>query len=345
LALLIIAANIFLPGAVYLFLWPFFFSLIILPVLMHADRQSVLYIITVVLLSIPAFILLSEAIHDVYIGLTLRMPGITAVLIVVMLSIVFPLIEYVHRTGGRFLMYTSSGVLIIMLILGGATSGFDENHPKPNSIVYALDTDIMRAVWATCDVEQDEWTSQFFKKNVRRRQLLDFFPFLTKNCLFRSHKMLQGDAPALKLVSPYLKILSDRTSGSRKIRMKAYAQNGGTGMMIAIKNDSRIKEIRLGGQRLENRPEDKLKLSHKMMLNAVDNKSWIIIAYQSVPRKGIEFSVNLKKGTPLIIRLLERKIGLPDYPRLKIRQRPKTMMSAPAFIMPDSTLITKLFRI
>ena len=60
---------------------------------------------------------------------------------------------------------------VLCLGVGWARSGFDQAHPKLNTVVYQLDGDTQSARWITVDdsrsgrgtgAQIDEWTRQFF---------------------------------------------------------------------------------------------------------------------------------------------------------------------------------------
>jgi hypothetical protein len=48
-----------------------------------------------------------------------------------------------------------------LIVAGGAASGYDAEHPRPDTLFYTSNADTGEAKWATLDPEPDEWTKQF----------------------------------------------------------------------------------------------------------------------------------------------------------------------------------------
>ncbi|MGC9053834.1 MAG: M28 family peptidase, partial [Candidatus Hydrogenedens sp.] len=82
---------------------------------------------------------------------------------------------------------------------------FTKETPKVNHLCYGLDWDTGKAWWMTRDSELDEWTEQFFKKDV---QLKKPEPFTGDNIIVRF-----AEAPVASYPQPLLSISEDKTEG------------------------------------------------------------------------------------------------------------------------------------
>jgi hypothetical protein len=108
----------------------------------------------------------------------------------------------------------------LALMSGGSLArGFDDTHPRPDNIFYALDADSGQAVWASGDRAPDPWTAQFLK-GAEKGALVGYVP-----------QQLINTAPALPLSPPAIELLDDTTAGgTRSLEVKSYLAAHGSGV-------------------------------------------------------------------------------------------------------------------
>ncbi|WP_435578751.1 M28 family peptidase [Gilvibacter sp.] len=146
------AVALYLPGAAY-FIIPVYFGFFILAYLIKAPEANPLLI---AILSAPAVLMFSPLVQFFPVGLGLEM----LVASVVFTGLLFGLIASV--TGAfpfnKYLWKISLFFLLIFLIAAHTQSGWSEDRPKPNSLVYYQDNSKEEAYMVTYDGILDDWT-------------------------------------------------------------------------------------------------------------------------------------------------------------------------------------------
>src|SRR5580700_9028624 len=154
----------FAPNASFQFSWPF--VAVLLPILFELtlNRPASLALkVARLLCAVPALFLFPLLIG--YSGTTLdgKLDGmlILVILTTVLLALLGPQLE-VLTVRSRWLLPGASALLAFSFILFGALrSGYDAEHPKPDTISYWLDSNTGKALWISFDTNPDNWISQF----------------------------------------------------------------------------------------------------------------------------------------------------------------------------------------
>ncbi|WP_274474757.1 M28 family peptidase [Mangrovimonas aestuarii] len=141
-----------LKGASF-FIVPVFFSLVTLFVLI---RQKEPNIFLVVLLNVPLIFIMAPFVKMFPVGLGLKALLLSAVFTVLIFGLMIAVFGFYIRKNllGHFFM----GLCFLYLIIAQVNSGFNEEQPKPNSLVYLLNADNNSALWASYDGQLDSWT-------------------------------------------------------------------------------------------------------------------------------------------------------------------------------------------
>ncbi len=152
-------SALYLKGASY-FIIIVFFGLISLFVLIRQKKPNP-YLMVV--LSLPAIFILSPFIASFPVALGLNILYVSAVLSVLLFGVLLPVFGFYkrkHLLGNLALVFT-----LIFLIAAHTKSDFTEKRQKPNSLVYVLDADQNKAVWASYDAMLDPWTQNYINPN------------------------------------------------------------------------------------------------------------------------------------------------------------------------------------
>ena len=100
-----------------------------------------------------------------------------------------------------------TGVLAIVFIgVGLVVDQFDERHPEPQQLMYALDADTGSAQWVSTDSKARGWVAQYVST---RQDLSGQFPVIGDDTL-------TGPATVADLPAPTVTVVSDRTVGGRR---------------------------------------------------------------------------------------------------------------------------------
>jgi hypothetical protein len=151
-------------GATYLIMLPLFFSLLPTGYVIAGNRlESPQLNVAQLLCTVPAIALFVPLIG--YLGIATINPAQNFVVLGVLTVILFALIaEPIERMMTLKRMLLPEALLLLALVfitLGTLGSGYDSEHPKPDSISYWLDGDAGKASWISFDEKPDDWTSQF----------------------------------------------------------------------------------------------------------------------------------------------------------------------------------------
>ena len=128
-----------LPGGSYLLAWPLLFSLIGLGVIFLTDANRTISTkssIVLLLCAVPGFLLVVPIIYFLYIAL--GMTGLLALMLLVtlLLGLLLPLQTLVTRSNKWVVPAVAALVFLGCIVAGSTVSGFDEGHPRQNSIFY-----------------------------------------------------------------------------------------------------------------------------------------------------------------------------------------------------------------
>jgi hypothetical protein len=245
---------------------------------------------------------------------------ILVILTMVLLALLTPQLD-VLTTHGKWLLPGTCALLASGFILSGALrSGYDAEHPKPDTISYWLDTDTGKASWISFDEKPDDWTSQFLTGHVEATTLRLFNPV-------DGDTIIKADAPHVQLLPPNIETLEDSTTrGERKLRLRFVSPRQARIIWLQVEKATVLAATVEG---------------RKAQVNEVDkrNKTWGIV-YLALPPEGVEVDVTLKASENPQITVIDQSDGLPIFPGFHVEPRPNDRMSLPAaWPFFDSTLL------
>jgi hypothetical protein len=173
--LLQVLITFFVPGASYLVTWPLLLSLPALAyMLLRRNERAGNSIKLSLLFSVPSIagiILLAPAIYQTFIGLTLNSIGWVMVMVVLLLGLLVPHLTVIAASRKWLLPGVTAVIAVILIVLVSFSSRYDAKHPRQDTILYGLNTDTGRAVWASSDKKPDSWTKQFLAGDVKKAPL------------------------------------------------------------------------------------------------------------------------------------------------------------------------------
>lgn len=327
--LLLVVVSLVVPGGSYLFLWPLLLSLLALGSIYlsaEPDFGREKSCIALCLGAIPGLILLPAFIYLLFVGLTPRMSGIVMIPVVLLLGTLIPHLTVLSHPKSWFVPGTSLLLGVVFLLIGSFTSGFDQGHRKPNSILYALDADTGEAAWVTADPALDEWTKQFFPAGAKRETLPVFLRTSTQ-------VVLKGAAPAIALAPPNVEVLEDTTNnGVRNLHLRITSPRGGTFMTVSVDKMTTLRRATVNGEIIS---------QGEGMRDTQAASEWKL-RYAAPPSEGIDLIFEITSLSPVKVVVVDRSFELPVVPGLAVQPRPDFMMPAPVWGS-DSTMVAKSF--
>ncbi|MCC5661298.1 M20/M25/M40 family metallo-hydrolase [Nostoc sp. XA010] len=339
--ILMIITSLFLPGTSYFFTFPLLFTLVgwglifaiepitRLPKTVSDDSKKRINMgVRVTILSvcaIPGIILLTPTIYIIFLALTLSMSGAIAVLVGLQLGLLIPYIT-LFRNGNKFLLSRFALLISLGFIFAGSlTADFTAKYPKPNSILYGLNADTGKAIWASLDQKPDEWTSQFLSQNPQKVTLTEYLPTV-------SWQFLQNSASVVSLSPPDIQLLKDNVENStRTVHLQITSPRKARILRVYADTKTEILEAAVNGKKID------INHTHNNTQNA-----WGL-DYFAIPPEGIELTLSIKRSQPLKLKAVDQSEGLPKIPG-KFTSRPNYMMpTAFGGGVSNSTLVSKSF--
>ncbi|WP_306361219.1 M20/M25/M40 family metallo-hydrolase [Nocardia sp. CC227C] len=179
---------------------------------------------------------------------------------------------------------------VALAALGLTVDRFDDEHPMPTELIYALDADSGEARWLS-PREPDSWNDTYLDDTAPAGPFATLWPAAVAS----------GPAPAQALSAPVAEILSDTTdAGQRTVRLRLRSTRDA--LRLDLHYDTEIRALRVAGREVTPVP-------------ATNFQFW------APPAEGLEVEVVAPAG-PLSLRVLDHTwltdtglTAFPDPPR------------------------------
>jgi hypothetical protein len=311
----------YLPGASF-FVVPVFTMLLAFMIILHQEKPNIFLLL---FMGIPALWIFSPFVVMFPVGLGLKMIITTTLLT----SLIFFLLL------GVFGFYKSKARWAALALLVGfgfflsahLSSGFDEENPKPSSLLYVLNADESTAQWATYEKVPSDWTSQYLDED---RAVPDRQKSKTISSKYSADFTYIKEAPLKPITPPKIEKTMDTVIGQERIleicitpqrqinRLEIYTND------IKLNNAS-VNGIDLGDYYLSHRKRAKL-LTHYVSDNDFT-----------------ELKLSFPRDSVLDLTIYEASNDLLHHKQFSIPPRPADNIPMP-FILNDAVLITKTIR-
>lgn len=311
----------YLPGAGF-FIIPVLGSLLMLAFFVTTQRSSVGLNL---LLSIPAFVVFVPFIAMFPIGLGLKILAGSAVLTVLVFTLLLPVFGLFSRKG--LWSFVSLVFAVGFLVHAHLNADYASGKAKPNSLLYVYNADKDKADWVTYDTNLDPWTKIYLGDNPKSATHLNNLPLFSK---YDSKFTYANDAMVREIAEPTVEFMTD-----------------------SIVGDQRLVKIRITPQRKVNRYDifanENMQL-HNLTANgatALGQKGSLyerhgrkIISYYVVDNQPLVLRFSFPKKTPLDMQLMESSFDLMHNPTFPMEKRKADMMPTP-FVLNDAVVIVK----
>lgn len=319
----------YLKGAAY-FIIPVFFGLLQLLILLFNPKWT---LIAVAFLSLPAIFILMPFIVSFPVALGLNMLFLTAILIVLLFSLLWPVFGYFRNN--QMWGFISFLVFMVLFITAHFKSGFNVERPKPNSLVYLIDEDRNVATWNTYDRMLDDYTSPFFAEDAVDAPAMNWFG--SKN---GSQFHLTSLAPDIMISKPFISVEKAEATvpGEETYNIKIAPNRSINRIDLFADRAINFKEVTANGKEAGN-------LLPGSSLHVFKNR-WRdrLLSYYAVSRDTIRLEMTVEEGVNPEITLLEAAYDLHDNPQLKVPLRDETMIPRP-FVMNDAIVVKRKFKL
>ncbi len=300
--LLILAAGALgylLPGASYLPLWPAVAAVLsaaILPVPKGDRGPGGGATLGLMLTALPIVGLLVPTISMLVSALALTPEGTAGLVALTGVAVLALLPQVETMTGGRRWWLATLTVLAAIGAFGAGlfSAPYGDRHPRPENVVYALDADAGRAVWATASDPASPWLEQFVTNNPKRGPLAGFTTIAGQ----ATH--LSAPAPAVDLPGPAVHLVSAVDEGQgRALTVRLTSPRGARAMSVRLP-DREVLDTHVNGRVPGGRASQWLWTAGRWSLE-----------FTNIPAEGIELFVRVKGRQPVTFVVADRSDGLP----------------------------------
>ena len=152
----------YLKGASY-FVIPGFFGVVQLFLMMRFKKPNPFFML---LLSLPALLIVLPFITEFPVALGLKILFVSAVLVVLLFCLLLPVFQYF--SGKKTIGFLCFLIFNIFFISAHFKSDFTSEKPKPDSLVYLLNTATNTAWWYSYDKVIDSRTQAYFGEDPQK---------------------------------------------------------------------------------------------------------------------------------------------------------------------------------
>ena len=311
-----------LKGASF-FIVPTFFGLLSLFLLIKQQKPS---LILLSLLLFPLLFLMSPLVKMFPVGLGLKIVFVSAIVVVLIFGLSISVFGFFkHKKLWSYLLFFTA---VIFLFKAHLNSDFTSESPKPNSLVYSINADDKKAIWATYDNTLDDWTKNFlgddpdeFKSNKS---------FASKYGTGFSYSKA---APLKAIPEPFVEIKFDTVIGDlRHINMYISSQRSVNRYELFANDSIVFKDFNINGLDVYKRDEN---------ANAFENR-WRnrLFSFYVSDKDPLLLNFSVPKDQKTEIELYEASFDLLSNNQFTIPARSDWMIPKP-FVLNDAVLIKK----
>ncbi|MCX7551485.1 M28 family peptidase [Xanthomarina sp. F2636L] len=312
-----------LPGASF-FIIPVFFGLISLFVLVRQKQPNFLLM---VLLTFPVLTIMSPFIKMFPVGLGLKLLLASSVLVTLIFGLLLTVFgSFRHKNRWSYVLFL---ITISVFISAHLNSSFNDEHPKPNSLVYYFDTDINEAVWATYDNILDPWTEAYLTKTPDTDHAISQTTFGSKyNTRFNFSKK----AHIKPINKPYVDVQKDTIIGEdRHLKLFISPQRHVHRMDIYADSSNVFTSFNVNGLEIE-KNQDGIVFSNRDF-----NR---LFEYYVVDEKFLVLNFTVPKNQKTSLTYYESSFDILNNELFRVPERPKNMIPKP-FVLNDAVMLKK----
>lgn len=275
------------------------------------------------LLAIPTLVILAPLIQMFPVGLGLKVMFGTSIMTALTFALLLPIFGSYEKKG---IWATLFIVLAIgLFIKAHQESGYTYGKAKPNSLVYALDSDTNKAYWTTYDVNLDEWTKAYLGDNPKSGKPLNTNKLYSK---YGSEFTFMANAPMKKIAKPTIEFLRDTIKGNQHLYRIKISPNRTVNRYDIFNNKGiTIHNFKANGvQSIEFRSN---------ISGRTDGK---LLSYYVVDNIPLELEFSIPANQKLDLDLVESSFDLLTNPQFSVAKRKSWMIPTP-FVLNDAVMI------
>lgn len=311
--------SFYSPGFSYLFTWPLIFTCLSSLILIKKEispqwlREVVigsLFLVCCLFWTPVGLILYWSS------GLDF-LPVITLTALFPVLLVV-PLAPFIQKPAGNYYAALCGLTFLLAFILGGFTSGFNENRPMPLRVQYFYDVSKSEAFWINPAGYRSSWQDQFTKQGIEEVSWKEIFP------AFQS-TILRSPAAVYDLEPPWITLLEDSTSGQvRTLRLLIKPTRKSDQLLLSLPPETTVLDVSVNDQTWMDSSE------------AVPD--WTTLYFIAPSEAGLETTLITALPGPDQLLVTERSVGLETIPGIQISLRPQDVMTLGDYVFTSQSI-------
>ena len=312
-ASLAVGTAVALPGASYLALWPVVFvslSVGVAVLTVGSGQPSAATRLTSLALLLPAVWLLAPLVQLLHVVFPLNSAGaiiLTGIVSIALWLVIVPLHQIVAAWGWRA-PAGAWAIALALFVCGAMFTRYSEAHPQASNLLYLLDTDRHRAVWASDDAALNAWTAAVLTRSPDYGPLPAFYAS-------KSARVAHHDAPLAALPAPVITVVGDTSGGSRRqLRLHVSANTPAWALRVRV----------LGA------PVTAASVNGKPAVAQADESRATVeewsLQFFNPGTDGIELTLELAPGKRFTLRATSYLLGLPALATGSAPPRPQDVM-------------------
>lgn len=317
-----IIAALKLKGASF-FIIPVYFALLSLFILIKQRKPN---LILMAVINFPLLIIMSPFVKMFPVGLGLKILFVSCILVVLIFSLLNSVFGFFrHKRRWSVIMYIMA---IICFLVAHFSSSFNEEHQKPNSLLYVLDADLQKANWVTYDKVLDSWTSNYLGKYPETTTNLNILPskYNTKVTYMKA-------AQIKPLVHPVVEIYKDTTVGDYRELSIEIKSNRYVNRLDFFANDNSVfKDFIINGVQAHKTNDDGFAFASR--------KHNSLFSYFVADQEPLKIKFTVPKNQVTKIDFYETSNDLLSHRLFTVPKRNNKMMPKP-FVLNDAVIIKK----
>lgn len=270
-------------------------------------------------LALPALFIYAPFIKMFPVGLGLKMMVAATLLVTLLYFFLLPLLGLAKHK----LRFAVISFLVYAMVSIGAhiNANFNEERPKPSSLLYVYDADTDKAKWATYDNVLIGWNSQYITSKQSDNTAK------TISSKYGTGFKFTSEAPIKSLEQPEILVTKDTVVGDKR----------SVSLCITPKRNINRLEVFTNEITLEKAVVNGIELSDFYLQNRRYGK---LVTHYVSNNDYTELELEFQKEQPLELTLYEAANDLLTNSQFSVPQRPKNSIPMP-FVLNDATLIIK----
>ncbi|WP_428979711.1 M28 family peptidase [Flagellimonas halotolerans] len=274
-----------------------------------------------VFLALPAVLIYSPFIKMFPVGLGLKMMVAATLLTTLLFFLGLPFFGQL-KSKGR-LAYLFLFLFFAFGISSHIQSDFNEERPKPSSLLYVYNADTDSTQWATYDNVLIDWNGQFLGDGKRKPNTE------TISSKYRTNLNYVADAPKKNIQTPYIDTVMDTVIGKNRI----------IELCVTPKRDINRLEVFTNPIDIRSAKVNRIALSSYFL----EHRKSRLVTHYITNNDFTELQLEFPKDSVLELTLYEASNNLLTHPDFSIPERPKNSIPMP-FVLNDAILTIKTLR-